>query len=282
MDLSIIIVTWNSKEFVKSCLDSILASLSGLDAEIILVDNSSSDRTVKIVEENFPGVILIENSDNLGYAKANNQGIAKSQGRYLLLLNPDTLVPRESLDLMIKFMEASPEAGALGPRLVNPDGSVQPSCREFPGFSTLLWEFSGLSRLFPRNRIFGRWRMGYFAFDQPREVDQPMGSCLMLRSEVLKQVGLFDEGFSMFFNDVDLCHRMKSAGWKIFFYPNAQVMHHRGASTGRAKRKMIWMSHFAFYRFLKKHKTGLANRVLLFLLLIPLFLFALPRMVVKR
>lgn len=282
MDLSIIIVTWNSEEFIQSCLDSVFAARNGQKIEIIVVDNSSSDRTVKIVEENFPGVILIENWENLGYAKANNQGIAKSRGRYLLLLNPDTLVLRESLDLMIKFMEANPETAVLGPRLINPDGSVQPSCREFPGFSTLLWEFSGLSRLFPRSRIFGRWRMRYFAFDQPREVDQPMGSCLMLRREGLKQVGLFDEGFSMFFNDVDLCYRMKSAGWKIFFYPDAQVMHHRGASTGKAKRKMIWMSHFAFYRFLKKHKTGLANRVLLFLLLVPLFLFALPRMVVKR
>lgn len=172
--------------------------------------------------------------------------------------------------------------GALGPKLLNPDKTVQPSVREFPTFSILIWEFSGLSRLFPKSRIFGRWRMGYFAFDQTREVDQPMGSCLMLRRETLEGVGVLDESFPMFFNDVDLCYRIKNAGWKIYFFPKAEIIHQKGASTHQVKRKMIWLSHLAFFRFFRKHKTGLANRLLLYLLYIPLFFSALARIVWKK
>jgi GT2 family glycosyltransferase len=282
VDVSLIIVTWNSEQHIRKCLESVRSQAGDLSFEIIVVDNSSRDRTVKTIQESSPSVTLIENQKNLGYAYANNQGIEKSTGRYVLLLNPDTEIRGNALDLMLKFLDANPNAGALGPKLLNPDGSVQPSCREFPGFSTLLWEFSGLSRLFPKSGIFGGWRMGYFNFDRTIEVDQPMGSCLMLRRETLNQVGYFDENFPMFFNDVDLCCRIKAAGWKIFFYADAQVTHHRGASTSKAKRKMIWLSHLAFYRFFKKHKTGWGNRLLLFLLLVPLVLAALLRMIVKR
>ncbi len=282
MDLSIVIVTWNSQDYIRACLDSIVRAGTSIGYEMLVVDNASSDDTVQIVRRSHPQVCLIPNRQNLGYAHANNQGIEKSTGRYVLLLNPDTEIRGNALDLMLKFLDANPNAGALGPKLLNPDGSVQPSCREFPGFSTLLWEFSGLSKLSPKSRIFGRWRMGYFGFDRTGEVDQPMGSCLMLRRETLEQVGLFDEAFPMFFNDVDLCYRIKAAGWKILFYPDAEVTHYRGASTSKAKRKMIWLSHLAFYRFFKKHKTGPGNRLVLFLLLVPLVFTALLRMVVKR
>jgi len=274
MNLSIVIVTWNSEEFIRNCLDSIFLSQGNFTSEVIVVDNGSSDETAKIVEQLYPQVNLIQNKKNLGYAKANNQGIEKAKGEYILLLNPDTQVLEDSLSLMCEFMEENPEIGALGPKLLNPDKSVQLSCREFPTFSTLIWEFSGLSRLFPRSRVFGRWRMGYFNFDKQRETDQPMGSCLMLRRATLEDVGAFDENFVMFFNDVDLCFRIKKGGWRIYFYPEAKVIHHKGASTRKVKAKMIWLSHLAFYKFFKKHKTGLVNRLLLFLLLIPLILSA--------
>lgn len=282
MELSIIIVTWNSEEFVGSCLESILGVADESQFEIIVVDNASSDRTISVVHQFLPRVKLIENKKNLGYAQANNQGIEKSTSEYVLLLNPDTQIQKDALGSMLRFMETNPEIGALGPQLLNPDGSVQPSCREFPKFSTLIWEFSGASRIFSKSKVFGRWRMGYFAFDRRREVDQPMGSCLMLRSRTLKQVGLFDGTFSMFFNDVDLCYRIKNAGWKIFFYPHARVLHHKGASTIKAKRRMIWLSHWAFYKFFRKHKKGWRNRLFLLLLLVPLLLSALPRMILKR
>jgi GT2 family glycosyltransferase len=282
MDISIIIVTWNSEDFIRNCLDSILLLGDRVRHEIIVVDNASSDQTVKIVREFYPEADLIENRTNLGYARANNQGIEQAQGRYLLLLNPDTQLMDGSLSSMGELIEGDPRIGALGPKLLNPDRSTQASCREFPRFSTLIWEFTGLSRLFPNSKTFGAWRMGYFAFDQFREVDQPMGSCLMLRKETLEQIGSFDENFSMFFNDVDLCYRIKEAGWKIYFHPDARVIHHGGASTRKAKRRMIWLSHLAFYKFFRKHRKGPADRVLLLLFSVPLLLFALPRMLLKR
>jgi GT2 family glycosyltransferase len=282
MIVSVVIVTWNSREFVRNCLDSVLAANSSCNTRVIVVDNASSDDTPRIVRGSYPQVTLIENKQNLGYAKANNQGIEKVRGEYILLLNPDTQLLENSLASMLKFMEENPQIGALGPKLLNPDRTSQPSCREFPTFSTLFWEFSGLSRLFPKSRVFGRWRMGYFAFDQKREVDQPMGSCLMVRTEALKEVGTFDEEFPMFFNDVDLCYRIKQGGWKIYFFPDAQVIHCRGASTRKAKRRMIWLSHLAFYRFFNKHKTGFPDKILLYLFCVPLFLFALPRILLKK
>ncbi len=282
MVISIVIVTWNSQKFIRNCLDSIFLLTDKVHREILVVDNDSSDGTAEIVREFYPNVNLIENKRNAGYAKANNQGIEQARGKYILLLNPDTQLMEGSLFSMYEHMEANPQVGALGSQLLNPDRNIQPSCREFPGFSTLIWEFLGLSRLFPKSRIFGKWRMGYFAFDQTREVDQPMGSCLMLRKDTLKQVGYFDESFSMFFNDVDLCYRIKKAGWKIFFFPDAQVIHHKGASTRMAKRKMIWLSHLAFFKYFRKHKKGFANRLLLFLFFLPLVLSALPRMILKR
>jgi GT2 family glycosyltransferase len=274
MDLSIIIVTWNSEEFIRNCLDSIFLSQGNFSSEVIVVDNNSSDETGKIVEQLYPQVNLIQNKKNSGYAKANNQGIEEASGEYILLLNPDTQILEDSLSLMYGVMEENPDIGALGPKLLNPDKSIQASCREFPTFSTLIWEFSGLSRLFPRSRVFSRWRMGYFDFDKQRETDQPMASCLMLRRTTLEDVGAFDENFVMFFNDVDLCFRIKKEGWKIWFYPEAKVIHYKGASTRKAKAKMIWLSHLAFYKFFKRHKTGLANRLLLFLFLIPLIFSA--------
>ena len=274
MNLSVVIVTWNSEEFIRNCLDSIFLSQGNFSSEVIVVDNNSSDETAKIVEQLYPQVNLIQNKRNLGYAKANNQGMEEAGGDYILLLNPDTQLFEDSLSLMYEFMEENPSIGALGPKLLNPDKTVQASCREFPTFSTLIWEFSGLSRLFPKSRIFGRWRMGYFDFERQTETDQPMASCLMLRRAALEDVGIFDENFAMFFNDVDLCHRIKKGGWKIYFYPEAKVIHHKGASTKKAKARMIWLSHLAFYKFFKKHKTGLANHLLLFLFLIPLILSA--------
>jgi len=282
MDLSIIIVTWNSEKYIRNCLDSILLSTGDLQYEIILVDNGSADQTVRSVEELYPQVNLIPNRKNAGYARANNQGIEESAGEYILLLNPDTEVLENALISMLQFSEENTRVGALGPRLLNPDKTIQPSCREFPTYAALIWEFSGLSRIFPKSKIFSRWRMGYFKFNQKREVDQPMGSCLLLRRATLQDMGIFDENFPMFFNDVDLCYRIKQAGWKIYYYPDAQVLHHKGASTGQVKRRMIWLSHVAFFRFFKKHRTGLSNRLALYFFCIPLFLFILPRMIIKK
>jgi len=277
--LSIIIITWNSEKFIEKCLKSIFDAKGSIDLEVIVIDNASQDTTTKIIEKFKPGVRLICNQANLGYAKANNQGIEVSKGDYVLLLNPDVELKENCLKLMLDFMENHKDIDTLGPQLLNPDGSIQPSCREFPDFSILLWEFSGLSFLFPKNRIFGRWRMEYFDFQSPREVDQPMGSCLLLRRKVIQKIGAFDEQFPIFFNDVDLCYRIKNSGGKLYFLPEAKASHYKGGSTQQAKPEMILSSHLSFFRFLSKYKDGALNRILLYLSGILLLVAALLRII---
>ena len=262
VELSIIILTWNSQEVIKNCLDSIYSSNRDLNFEIIVVDNNSRDRTKEILKNSYPKVKLIANVKNLGYAKGNNQGIEKSKSEFILLLNPDVKLIDDFLTKITKFFKEHPKAGALGPQLLNPDKSIQSSCREFPEYSTILWELLSLSHIFLRSKIFGRWRMRYFDHNSLAEVDQPMGSVLLIRRKTLEEVGLFDTNFKMFFNDVDLCYRIKKAGWKIYFYPGAKAFHIKGSSTQKAKAKMIFLSHWGFYKFLKKYRTGWANEIL--------------------
>jgi GT2 family glycosyltransferase len=277
--LSIIIITWNSEEFIEKCLKSIFDTKGSIDLEVIVVDNASQDGTTKIIEKFKPEVRLISNQQNLGYANANNQGIEISKGDYVFLLNPDVELKENCIRFMLDFMENHKDIDALGPQLLNPDGSIQPSCRDFPDFSILLWEFSGLSFLFPKNRILGRWRMGYFDFQSSREVDQPMGSCLLLRRKVFQEIGVFDEQFPIFFNDVDLCYRIKKSGGKLYFFPEAKALHYKGSSTRQAKPEMIFSSHLSFYRFLSKYKNGDLNQILLYLSGIFLFVTALLRII---
>ena len=277
--LSIIIITWNSEEFIEKCLRSIFDTKGSIDLEVIVVDNASQDGTTKIIEKFKPEVRLIVNQHNSGYAKGNNQGIEVSKGDYVLLLNPDVELKENCLKLMLDFLENHKDIDGSAPQLLNPDGSIQPSCREFPDFSILLWEFSGLGFLFQKNIILGRWRMGYSDFQSSREVDQPMASCLLLRRKVIQKIGAFDEQFPIFFNDVDLCYRIKKSGGKLYFLPEAKALHYKGGSTRQAKPEMIISSHLSFFRFLSKYKTGVLNRILLYLSGILLFVTALLRII---
>jgi GT2 family glycosyltransferase len=280
VDVSIIIVTWNSSQFIGECLDSIYSHKGKLKLEVLVVDNDSQDATRDIIREFYPRVILIENRENSGYARANNQGIAASVGKYVLLLNPDVRLRGNALLELFLFVESHPEAGAVGPQLLNLDGSIQPSCREFPDFSTLLYDILGLSYLFPKSRIFGKWRMGYFDHNSVREVDQPMASALILRRKALAQVGLLDEDFFMFFNDVDLCYRLRKNRWKIYFYPDAKAYHFLGGSTQKVKTKMIYLSHRGYFKFLKKHRETILDEILLVPSACLLFLTAVIRMLI--
>lgn len=263
MDISIIIVTWNSSALIGDCLDSIYSHKGKLRFEVLVVDNDSKDATRDIIREFYPQVLQIENKKNSGYARANNQGMECSSGKYVLLLNPDVKLMDNALVDLFLFMEHHPEAAAAGPQLLNSDGSIQPSCREFPRFSTLFYEILGLSYLFPKSKIFGSWKMGYFDHNSSAEVDQPMGSALMLRRKALNEVGFMDENFFMFFNDVDLCYRLKKNGWKIYFNPEAKAYHYLGGSTQKAKSKMIYLSHRGYYKFLKKHRKNFSDRIFL-------------------
>ncbi|OGB87788.1 hypothetical protein A3J44_02080 [candidate division WOR-1 bacterium RIFCSPHIGHO2_02_FULL_45_12] len=230
VDLSIIIVSWNVAYLLKECLTSIYANREKLNIETFVVDNASKDNTCQMVKDGFPQVKLIANKDNLGFPKANNQAIRQSSGKYVLVLNPDTIIRPQAFKNMIQFMEDTSKCGALGPKLLNPDGSLQLSCRTFPTLKTQLYTSLFLDSLLPKTKLFGRHLMGYWQHNEVKEVDQPMGAAILFRKETLDKVGLFDENIFIFSDEVDLCFRIKKAGWKIFFTPGAQIVHYGGQS----------------------------------------------------
>jgi GT2 family glycosyltransferase len=269
MKLSIVVVTWNSAADIDACLDSINF---GSEFEVIVVDNASTDATLELLRRHHH-LRLIENASNLGYARANNQGIKLATGEYILLLNPDTQVDLGTLDTLAGYLDEHPAVGAVAPRLISPDGSTQFSIRSLPTATSLFWELVGLASLFPKSRIFGRWKMQYFDYSRTAEVEQPMASCLMVRRAVLAggdmtelssngivsqagprtAIGGMDEEFPIFFNDVDLSKRMAEAGWKTFYLADARVVHRHGASTKQVRTKMITESHRSAFRYLRKH-----------------------------
>jgi len=251
--LSICIVTWNTREMLDDCLRSIAEAPDAVSREVIVVDNASADGTAAMIRERHPQVTLIENAENLGYAAANNQALERAVAPLKLLLNPDIIVHRGSLDSLVTLMQRRPQAGAVAPRLLFPDGKVQASCRAFPTPDTVLYEALGLSRLFPHSQRFGKYRMTWWGYDEERTVEQPMASALLLRQRALDEIGLMDEDFPIFFNDVDLCKRLSEAGWEIWFTPAATMTHFGGASTSQVQQAMIAESHRSFLRFYAKH-----------------------------
>jgi GT2 family glycosyltransferase len=252
--LSVVIVTWNSAEDIESCLSTL--NYAG-DFEVLVVDNGSQDRTADIVA-GWHNVDLLRNDRNLGYARANNQGIAATTGDYVLLLNPDTRLELGTIDKLTDCLDARPDLAAVAPRLVNDDGTTQDSVRSFPTPSNVLWEVTGLARLFPRSRSLNRWFLRGFDYERDSLVDQPMASCLLIRRTVLAQLGGFDERFPIFYNDVDLSRRMRDAGHKTLYLNSVRVFHKRGASTGKARARMIRESHRSLFAYLRKHdRSGL-------------------------
>ena len=199
IDLSIIIVNWNTRDYLRRCLASIQACPPNVAHEVIVVDNASVDGSADMVREEFSGVILIANDENQCYAEGNNQGIKVSTGAYVLLLNPDTEVTLGALDSILAFGRSHANAAAVGCRLIGPDGRVQRSCRSFPDPLGVLFEYTRLSRVFPSNKRIGAYRMTWFDYDHEAEVDQPMGSCLLLSRKAIEDVGMFDQDFPIFF-----------------------------------------------------------------------------------
>ncbi len=251
--LSIAIVNWNTRDFLLKALASIYDAPPLCPFEVLVVDNDSHDGSAAAVTTYYPLVRLIGNADNLGYAEGNNQAIDRALGAYILLLNPDVVLPAGGLDRAIAFMNAHVEAGALGVRQVHPDGQLQHSIRGFPNPSSVFWELIGFSRLFPRSHVFGAYRMTWFDYARVAEVDQPMGTFLMMRREAIEQVGPLDLAFPIFFNEVDWCLRCKRAGWKIYFTPEVEIVHYGGASTMQVGASMAWESRRGLLRFYAKH-----------------------------
>jgi len=251
-DLSIIIVNWNTKEYLLPCLREIFERGQGMSREVILVDNGSKDGSGDEVKKAFPSVHVIQNEENLGFAKAVNQGLKNSSGRYILLLNPDTQVKNGATERLVSFMDACSDAAVAGAQLLNADGSKQNSIANFPSLASELLNKSLLRWLFPKK--FPGKRRNY---SEPFEVDSVIGACMMVRREAMKQVGLLDEDYFLFLEETDWCYRMRKAGWKVYHVPQAEVYHSQGKSVEKEKKR----AKVEYYRsrnlFFKKHRGTL-------------------------
>ena len=251
--LSVVIVNWNTRAYLTDALQSIYDHPPSCPFEVIVVDNASSDGSADAVAAAFPQVELVRSPDNQGYAKGNNVGIARSTGEYVLLLNPDVIVPDGSLDRGVAYLMAHPDVGAIGARQIGPDGSVQRSVRGFPTPAGVAAEALGLSRACPRSRVLAGYRMAWFTYDLECDVDQPMGTFLMIRREALERVGLMDERFPIFFNEVDWCFRAKQCGYRIVFVPDVTIVHYGGGSTRLVAPQMAWESRRGLLAYYRKH-----------------------------
>lgn len=254
--LSIVIVTWNAEDEIEACLNSIIRYNKDIPIEIIVIDNDSKDKTRNIlknysVQTDFIKVIL--NDDNKGFTLANNQGIKKAQGDFILLLNPDTKVTENSLIKLIEQLATSGTMGAITPQLLNEDHTIQPSCRTFPRYWDMFCELTLLSKLFPMSKIFARWKMNYFNHNEIDEVEQPMAAALMIKKNVMDKVNGFDERYKMFFNDVDLCKSIVDAGYKIYFYPDSKIFHLKGASIYKDRKNMLKIWNDDCITYFKKY-----------------------------
>jgi GT2 family glycosyltransferase len=256
--LSIVIVNWNTRDHLLGALESIYSAPPAFPFEVIVVDNASHDGSAEAVAGQRPQVELIANRENAGYAQGNNQAMQLACGAYVLLLNPDVTLPAGALDRAVAFMEERTDAGALGVLQRFPNGEIQRSLRGFPTPQAVLWELIGLSRLFPGSRFFSAYRMNWFHYDRVAEVDQPMGTFLLIRRKALDAVGPLDEAFPIFFNEVDWLLRSRRAGWKTYFTPDVEIVHYGGASTEQVSREMAWESRRGLLRFYKKHYGGVA------------------------
>lgn len=252
--LSIIIVNWNTRDLLQACLRSLQGCLDNPACEVIVVDNASIDGSPEMVAAEFPAARLIRMAHNLGFSRGNNAGIRLARGRYILLLNSDTEVLGDALWKMCGHMDQNPRVGALGARLLNPDGSLQMSCRSFPSYKTALFHRKALlTKLFPGNRFSRQYLMSGADHRYRMEVDWVIGACLMTRRETIDDVGLLDEDFFMYAEDVDWCYRMHKAGWVVEYFPEAEVMHHYEKSTSKAPFRMHTARHRSMWRFYKKH-----------------------------
>jgi hypothetical protein len=280
LDLSVIIVNYNVREFLEQALRSIYRAGSGLSMEVFVVDNNSVDGSTGMVKSDFPDVHLIVNDDNVGFGRANNQAIRRASGRYLLILNPDTIVQEDTFTTLINFMEEHPDAGAVGCKILNPDGSfARESRRAFPTASVAFYRIVGLAKAFPRSRTFGRYNMTYLSEDREAEVDALSGSCMLVRHAALyysrehygreqaqheiepvippstdeSGAGLFDEDFFMYGEDLDWCFRIQRSGWKIYYTPETEIIHYKGESTKKGELRYVRLFYGAMLRFTEKH-----------------------------
>ncbi|MCY4206135.1 MAG: glycosyltransferase [Bacteroidetes bacterium] len=274
--VSVIIVNYNVRDLLRQALRSIERSLINISSEVIVVDNNSVDGSVSMLVEEFPHITLIVNHENNGFSVANNQGIRVANGEFIFILNPDTIVEEDTIKVLIDFMESHPDAGAVGCRILNPDGTFAlESRRSFPTPIIAFYRMTGLSRIFPRSRIFGKYNLTFLPEDQIATVDALSGSCMFLRKSALISPdappgrggsGLFDEDFFMYGEDLDLCYRIQNAGWTIYYTPETQIIHYKGESTKKGDFKYVRLFYGAMTRFAQKHLSEDYPKIFLWIL----------------
>ncbi len=257
MKLSVIIVNYNVKYFLEHCLHSVYKALSGIETEVWVVDNNSVDGSCQMVKEKFPQVLLIENKANTGFSKANNQAIRKSQGKYILLLNPDTVVEEDTFSKCCKFMDSHPEAGALGVKMIDGKGNFLPeSKRALPTPLVAFYKIFGFSKIFPKSKKFGRYHLSYLDKDKNHEVEILAGAFMFIRKETLDKVGLLDEAFFMYGEDIDLSYRIIKGGYKNYYIADTAIIHYKGESTKKSSVNYVLVFYNAMQIFARKHFRG--------------------------
>lgn len=254
MDLSVIIVNYNVRQFLENALISVYRALEGLQGEVFVVDNASDDGSVEMVKAKFPRVILIENKTNVGFAKANNTALKRAAGEFVLLLNPDTIVQEDTFRVMLRFFHETPNAGLAGCKILNPDGTFQLPCRRsFPTPWVAFTKIFGLSALFPKSRLFGKYNLTYLSEDETYELDAVSGSFMFARRQAVEKVGVLDETFFMYGEDLDWCYRFNQAGYKVYYVHNTTIVHFKGESTRRSDMDEILVFYRAMQLFVEKH-----------------------------
>jgi GT2 family glycosyltransferase len=254
VDVSVVIVSYNARDALRRCLDSLRRNLTDVEYEVLVVDNASKDGSPELVGEEFPWVRLIRGRKNVGLARATNVGIAAARGEFLLWLNPDCELRGVGVGSMVDYIRDHPDVGALGPRLVDPDGTLQLSCRRFPGLSTAIFNrYSLATRVLPNNPLSRRYLMTDWDHATVREVDWVSGACMLLPRWLLLELDGLDEAFFMYIEDVDLCYRIREVGLKVVYFPRVAFVHQIGASTRSAPVRMVWERHRSMWHYYRKH-----------------------------
>lgn len=252
MDVTVVIVSYNVADLLDKCIESIKIETS-CQYEIIVVDNNSEDNSVEMLTTKHSDVIFIQNRTNLGFSKANNQAFRISKGRYIFMLNPDTVILNGAIDKLVDFMDTQHKAGACGPKNTDQKGRLQHNCHHFPDLLMRVVECLQLKRLFPQHRYFGREHMTYWSYDEIKEVDWITGCSLLIRREALQQVGLLDEKYFMYSEETDLCYRLRKRGWQILFYPLAYIIHYGGESALSQFKEKVFSKSITNYLFATRY-----------------------------
>jgi len=282
-DISVIIVNYKVKEYIVNLLNSLEKAREDYSIEVFVVDNDSGDNSVEYLKERYPEVNYIQNTTNYGFGRANNQAIEKAEGRYTLLINPDTLVSEDTLEVLVNHMEKNPRCGAAGCKILNPDGSFAPeSRRSVPTIRSAAFKVFGLTNLFPKSKYFGEYYLGWMDEDTPSKIPVLSGSFMFFRTKVLKELGGFDERFFMYGEDIDLCYRLNQTGYHIDYVPDTSIIHYKGESTKKDDTRYIKLFNKALYQFFDKHYTHRYSTLFRFLIYLAILLRGIGSFFVSR